>query len=53
MKENRSFLMVAGDKEKHLDKLDVLKTDFATVNLEDAVHDKEFARQLVVKKTKA
>jgi len=52
MKENRSFLMVAGDKEKHLDKLDVLKTDFATVNLEDAVHDKEFARQLVVKKLK-
>jgi len=52
MKGNRSYLMVAGDKEKHLDKLDVLKTDFATVNLEDAVHDKDFARQLVVKKLK-
>jgi len=52
MNTNRSFLMVAGDKEKHLDKIDVLKTDFATVNLEDAVHDKEFARNLVVKKLK-
>ncbi|MEA3513044.1 MAG: aldolase/citrate lyase family protein [Campylobacterota bacterium] len=47
---NRSYLMVAGDKEKFLDKLDVLKTDFATVNLEDAVYDKDFARELVVKK---
>jgi len=52
MKQNRSFLMVAGDKEKHLDKLDVLTTDFATVNLEDAVHNKEFARKLVVEKLK-
>jgi citrate lyase subunit beta/citryl-CoA lyase len=42
--------MVSGDKEKHLDKLDSLTTDFATVNLEDAVHDKEFARNLVVLK---
>ena len=41
--------MVAGDKQKHLDKLDSLKTDFATVNLEDAVFDKDFARDLVVK----
>ena len=46
---NRSYLMVAGDKQKHLDKLDFLNTDFATVNLEDAVYDKEFARNLVVK----
>ncbi len=46
---NRSYLMVAGDKQKHLDKLDTLKTDFATVNLEDAVYDKDFARDLVVK----
>ncbi|MEA2017412.1 MAG: aldolase/citrate lyase family protein [Campylobacterota bacterium] len=45
----RSYLMVAGDKQKHLDKLDTLKTDFATVNLEDAVYDKDFARDLVVK----
>ena len=52
MKLNRSYLMVAGDKEKHLDKLDVLATDFATVNLEDAVHDKEFARNLVLTKLK-
>lgn len=49
---NRSFLMVAGDKQKHLDKLDVLKTDFATVNLEDAVLDKNYARDLVVKNLK-
>jgi len=42
--------MVAGDKENYLNKLDVLKTDFATVNLEDAVYDKDFARELVVKK---
>ncbi|MDB2405374.1 aldolase/citrate lyase family protein [Arcobacteraceae bacterium] len=46
---NRSYLMVAGDNQKHLDKLSVLKTDFATVNLEDAVYDKEMARNLVVK----
>jgi len=46
---NRSYLMLAGDKQKHLDKLDFLNTDFATVNLEDAVYDKEFARNLVVK----
>ncbi len=47
---NRSYLMVAGDKEKYLNKLDVLKCDFATVNLEDAVYDKDMARKLVVKK---
>ena len=41
--------MVAGDKQKHLDKLDTLKTDFATVNLEDAVSNKEIARELVIK----
>jgi len=45
----RSYLMVAGDKQKHLSKLDSLKTDFATVNLEDAVSNKSFARELVVK----
>lgn len=44
--------MVAGDKQKHLDKLDVLKTDFATVNLEDAVANKDFARNLVVQNLK-
>jgi citrate lyase subunit beta/citryl-CoA lyase len=42
--------MVSGDKEKHLDKLGSLATDFATVNLEDGVHDKDFARDLVVQK---
>jgi len=52
MRLNRSFLMVAGDKEKHLNKLDVLTTDFAIVNLEDGVYDKKFARELVVKKLK-
>jgi len=41
--------MVAGDKQKYLDKLDFLDTDFSTVNLEDAVYDKKFARELVVK----
>jgi len=46
---NRSYLMVAGDKQKHLSKLDRLNTDFATVNLEDGVFDKDFARNLVIK----
>ena len=49
MKKSRSYLMVAGDKQQHLSKLDFLKTDIATVNLEDAVYDKDLARNLVVK----
>lgn len=47
---NRSFLMVAGDKEKHLDKLPVLKCDTAMVNLEDGVFDKTTARALLKEK---
>jgi len=39
--------MVAGDKQKHLDKLNSLKCDIAIVNLEDGVFNKEKARQLV------
>jgi citrate lyase subunit beta/citryl-CoA lyase len=42
--------MVAGDKEKHLDKLPQLKCDIAIVNLEDGVFDKDYARSLVVQK---
>ena len=44
---NKSYLMVAGDKQKHLDKLNSLKCDIAIVNLEDGVFDKKFARNLV------
>ena len=33
----RSALMVAGDKPKHLNKLDSLKADIAVINLEDGV----------------
>ena len=44
---NRSYLMVAGDKQKHLDKLPSLKCDIAIVNLEDGVFDKKYARELV------
>jgi len=44
---NNSYLMVAGDKQKHLDKLSILKCDMAIVNLEDGVYDKEYARKLV------
>ena len=46
---NRSYLMVAGDKQKHLDKLPTLKCDVAIINLEDGVYDKEFARNLLKK----
>ena len=44
---NKSYLIVAGDKKKHLDKLKSLKCDIAIVNLEDGVYDKKYARQLV------
>jgi len=46
---NRSYLMVAGDKQKHLDKLPQLQCDVAMINLEDGVFDKEFARELLKK----
>ncbi|MCK5293123.1 MAG: CoA ester lyase [Arcobacteraceae bacterium] len=46
---NRSYLMVAGDKQKHLNKLKTLNCDIAMVNLEDGVFDKKYARELVFK----
>ena len=49
---NNSYLMVAGDKQKHLDKLQYLKCDIAMVNLEDGVWDKDFARDLVIQNLK-
>ncbi|HIP12404.1 MAG TPA: CoA ester lyase [Arcobacter sp.] len=49
---NNSYLMLAGDKQKHLDKLDSLKCDIAIVNLEDGVYDKDMARNLVYKNLK-
>lgn len=49
----RSALMVAGDKPKHLDKIEVLKADIAIINLEDGVFDKALARQLVADKIQA
>jgi citrate lyase subunit beta/citryl-CoA lyase len=48
----RSALIVAGDKQKHLDKLEFLKCDTAIVNLEDGVYNKDKARQMVVNKLK-
>lgn len=47
---NRSYLMVAGDKQKHLDKLPTLACDVAMINLEDGVFDKQFARELLTKR---
>ncbi len=41
--------MVAGDKQKHLDKLFDLQCDTAMVNLEDGVYDKQYALDLLVK----
>lgn len=46
----RSYLMVSGDKEKHLDKLESLNCDVAMINLEDGVFDKKYARELLEKK---
>ncbi len=46
---NKSYLMVAGDKQKHLDKLPVLKCDVAMINLEDGVYNKKFARELLTR----
>jgi len=43
-----SYLMVPGDKEKFLAKIDELNCDFAIVNLEDGVFDKTKALELVV-----
>ncbi|MCK5110551.1 MAG: CoA ester lyase [Arcobacteraceae bacterium] len=45
-----SSLMVAGDKEKHLDKINDLKCGIAIINLEDGVFDKKYALELLLKK---
>ncbi|MEA3314478.1 MAG: aldolase/citrate lyase family protein, partial [Campylobacterota bacterium] len=44
-----SYLMVAGDKQKYLDKIPALKSDVVMINLEDGVYDKKFARELLLK----
>ncbi len=49
---NNSYLMVAGDKQKYLDKLPYLKAHKLIVNLEDGVYDKKYARDLVYKNLK-
>jgi citrate lyase subunit beta/citryl-CoA lyase len=43
----RSALMVAGDKERHLNKIESLECDIALINLEDGVYNKDYARDLV------
>jgi len=43
----KSYLMVAGDKEKHLSKIDELSCDVAMINLEDGVGDKKEALKLL------
>lgn len=43
----KSYLMIAGDKEKHLSKINDLKCDVAMINLEDGVGDKEYALNLL------
>ncbi|QOG12946.1 HpcH/HpaI aldolase/citrate lyase family protein [Arcobacter sp. FWKO B] len=48
----KSVLMVAGDNEKHLNKIPELKCDIAMVNLEDGMFDKEKARKIVYEKLK-
>ncbi|OSM02210.1 HpcH/HpaI aldolase/citrate lyase family protein [Magnetofaba australis] len=49
----RSIMMVAGDKARHLEKIPHLAADWAMVNLEDGVGDKEAARHLVAEKLAA
>ena len=44
----KSYLMVPGDKEKFLSKIDSLNCDFAIVNLEDGVFDKTGAIKLIL-----
>jgi len=46
-KNLKSYLMVAGDKEKHLSKIDALSCDVAMINLEDGVGDKKEALKLL------
>ena len=45
----RSYLMVAGDKEKQLRKIPELLCDIAMINLEDGVSDKKSALELIIK----
>ncbi|MBD3841614.1 MAG: CoA ester lyase [Campylobacterales bacterium] len=40
-------MMVSAHNQKHLDKLGVLKCDWAIVNLEDGVNDKALARKML------
>lgn len=50
MKKNfKSYLMVAGDKEKHLSKINALSCDVAMINLEDGVGNKKEALTLLEK----
>jgi len=44
---NKSYLMVAGDKEKQLRKIPELSCDVTMINLEDGVYDKEYAKNLI------
>ncbi|MGE4455984.1 MAG: CoA ester lyase [Arcobacteraceae bacterium] len=48
----KSVLMVAGDNEKHLNKIPNLKCDIAMINLEDGMFDKDKARVMVYEKLK-
>lgn len=48
----KSVLMVAGDNEKHLNKIPNLKCDVAMVNLEDGLYDKDKARIMVYENLK-
>jgi len=50
MKKLKSYLMVAGDKEKHLSKINELSCDVAMINLEDGVFDKVGALELLSNK---
>ena len=52
MKNLKSYLMIAGDKEKHLSKIDELSCDVAMINLEDGVADKQVALNLLEKRFK-
>jgi len=45
----RSYLMVAGDKEKQLRKIPELLCDVVMINLEDGVSDKKTALELIIK----
>jgi len=44
----KTYLIVPGDKENFLAKIDLLNCDFAIVNLEDGVFDKKGALELIL-----